>query len=1194
MLTPATKKEKFKKIHTPTKEQSQAIDHEGSDLLLSAGAGSGKTATLTDRIIKRITDEKHKIDISKILVVTYTKDAANELKTRIAEKLGAQLQKKPNDPWLSSQYVNVTSADICTIHSFCFKCIRPYFDKLGLDGDVHIGEQGQLDLLKAEAMTEVLDEFYEAETVDPDFLLAVDCCSSYTDDSSVASSLIALNDRDLSSCAEGIDILLRKHTPGTEFFQTPHGKALLKHVKRIVDHFYPLIKAYYTEALSDEYNNKKYVACLCELNRMFTELNDCLKQPTYMGVKAILEGYSPAKATGGKKDAVPTFVDLELMNTVRNDANKKLNALRDEYFYSDTATIDAVFEQNEKICFAIHKVLTAYQLRYQEKKKKYSLCDFDDLEKMTLKLFYEDGKVSEIAEEIKRSYVDIYIDEYQDVNSVQDKIFTAISNNNRFMVGDIKQSIYGFRSAEPELFSDYRDRFLPYEKRENGKGATIFMSDNFRCDPDVIDLTNYMSDYMFGNSFGFCYDPVGDKLKHAKDHEEYYEEGPLKGTLKPFNPQKVELCIIDKDKIDKDDNVKESFLGSVNAQAEFVAQEIHRLLNSGKLPNGDDIKEKHIAILLKKHKRHAQKYIDALNKYGINHEYHQKVNFFEKPHIILLTSILNVIDNPTNDVYLAAAMHSCIWKFSLEELVQIKKSTPNEQNLYATLKKYKGEHSERVKKFLEELDEMCADTEKLNSYEIVSYVMNKKSFCSFCNKEERQDAIKLYNMARTFEQGSFKGLYSFLRHLEDLSANGGIEEAVSSDPKNSVKIITMHKSKGLEYEICFLCDLDKDYFKGIPVPDIRFHRSIGICGYISRDGGVVKYNNLLRKCIDLAKTDEDKEEAMRLLYVAMTRARSKLYLIASVPGLENKQKLIKLYDRMADPYLLYSKTSHIDILLYARPYLYSFLDERPNVIESIYNSDGVENNTKISREGIDINATLKERFGFKYGYSHLGDIPSKISISTLHPVSKSNEDESDDEATQHASYKKKEFSVDYLPTFDLKKDKSSTGAERGTATHVFLQFCDFKNLKENGYEAELNRLINEKFISASVAKLIIHEHIEKLRSKTEIIDEFINAKRIIREFRFTLMLPANEFFANEKITTETVLVQGVVDLLYENSRGEFILVDYKTDKEINKDKLKEKHRVQLTNYKRACESMFQRKISKVQIYSVPLAEAIEV
>lgn len=1163
------KKDKFE----PTPEQKHAIDHIGSDLLLSAGAGSGKTATLTDRIVKRIT--KDKLDIGRMLVVTFTKDAANELKSRIAKKLSSQLEIDPSNQWFTSQFVKVNSADISTIHSFCFKCIRPYFERFNLDSDVRIGETGELEILKLEAMNEVLEEFYELETPDPDFLLAVDCYSSYTDDTTLAMSLLDLHDKKLSSCADGTNILLKKHQRGTEFLTTPHGQALLTYVSRIVNHFTPLIKELYCEAVSFECN-KKYRSNLEELNRVYDSLSQCLKNPTYEGICTILNSYEPKAARGGKSDSVPTFESLAYLDEIRRDAHAKLNSLKKDYFYTNSQTIDAVFEQNEKICYAIYKVLKAYEDRYQEKKRKYALCDFDDLEKLTLKLFYnEDGSISNIAREISLNYDEIYIDEYQDVNSVQDKIFRAIARNNRFMVGDIKQSIYGFRSAEPELFSAYRDSFAPHgSSNTEGNGYTIFMSDNFRCDPDIISATNYMSDYMFGNSFGFTYDKNGDILKHAKKHPQ------------DFSPQKVELCVIDKSKISED-----SCLNDLDPQAEFVAQEIKRLIENGYLPDGRKIKPGHIAILLRKYSHHADKYINALNRYGINNEFSQKISFFEKPHILLMLSILNAIDNPSKDVYLTGALHSQIFNFSLEEIVKIKKHSPDEYSVHSALNNYKGDSvlREKIDLALSNLEKFRVAIRKMNSYEALSYVMNETGFMSFCGKEERQDIIRLYNLARGYEQGAYKGLYSFLRHLDDLASKGEFEETVSSDPDNSVKLLTMHKSKGLEYEICFLCDLEKNYFAGNSEPPILFHRAIGICGYVSRDGGVVKYNNILRKCIDIASRDEAREEAMRILYVAMTRARSKLYLTAKTNNFLKDKEQSSIYASKNDPYLMYSKSSHFGIIMGARPYLCDFLDERANVTESIYE----RNEDILPKESIDqdyveqIKATLAKRFDFNYEYSHLDKIPSKLSISTLHPSVLDDEDNQENQ---------KRYSIESLPKFTLDKEKHISGADRGTATHIFLQFCDFENLKKNGVECELKRLLDNSFISQQVGEIINKEHIEKFIS-SKMFNELLSAKKIIREFRFNIMLPANEFSKELDLGQEQVLVQGVTDCLFESQAGEFILVDYKTDNVTEENYVSEltrKHSSQLTYYKRACELMFERPVSKAIIYSVPLAKTVEI
>ena len=1161
----------------PTPAQAAAIAHKGSDLLISAGAGSGKTSTLTDRIVSKITtkdkDTQQYKDISRMLVVTFTKDAANELKARIAAKLSKRLKDDPKNPHLSSQLVKLGSADISTIHSFCLKLIRPHFDKLGLDSDFRIGEESELEILSQAAINRVIDRFYESDTADPDFLLVSDCYSEYTDEDALSRELLFLYKR-LCSTSRGINILLDEVSPDTEFLKTPFGQVILERVQMTVKHFLPPIQELFGECCAFPSENDKYMGTLEELNDILLRLENQLSDPSYEQIKDILSSFTAVRVKGGRSKLTPTL-DTELLGYVRSELVAELKDLRDEYFYSTPEAIASTFVQNKRICTALYRILKEYEKEYSAEKRAHSLCDFNDLESYAMSLLYdENGCPSQIAEEIKQQYDELYIDEYQDVNSVQDKIFSAISNNNRFMVGDIKQSIYGFRSAEPELFSAYRDSFVPYGTDTDEKaGKTIFMSDNFRCDPCVIDATNHVSDYMFLNSHGFNY-VENDKLNHAKGHK------------KGFVPQRAELCIIDRSSISED-----SFLNSLDPQAEFVAQEIKRLIDTGYLPSGEKIKCKHIAILLRKTSNKIERYIDALNIYGINNEYKESISFFEKPHISLLLSILNSIDNPSKDVYLAGAMHSHIWKFSLEELVKIKQACKKEYSLHSALCAYSGdgELAIKVKELLKILDEYSESVRKMSAEEAISYILNETGYLSYCNDSERCDVIKLYNIARTYEQGAYKGLYSFLRYIDDVAAQKDIEETVSSDPDDSVKIITMHKSKGLEYEVCFLCDTDSVYSRNSYSAPILFHRSLGICGYVSREGGIVKYDNLLRKCTSLAIKNAEIEEAMRILYVAMTRARSKLYITASITKqAEKRAKHQSLYD-LTDEYTLYSSNSHIDILLGAFAHPVDFLDVRVIGEKDIYLLDNSSHSDSQADEQDDsaVYEALKERLSFEYKYTHLEKIPSKLSISTLYP-----EILDSDENSEH---QRKRFSIDTLPEF-TDGDSVYSGADVGTATHVFLQFCSFERLSKNGYEKELSYLLENSYISSSVAKIIKKEYIEKFIS-SEMMKELMHAKSIKREFRFNIMLPAGEFSADPLLKDEQILVQGVIDCIYENEKGELILVDYKTDRVTEENyvsKLRQAHTTQLTYYKKACEKMFDRSISKVLVYSVPLAKSVEI
>lgn len=1148
-----------KTVFTPAQEM--AIAHTGSDLLISAGAGSGKTATLTERIVRRIINGA---DISRMLVVTYTKDASNELKVRIAKKLSEALKNNPGNTHLMSQIVRVTSADISTIHSFCLKTIRPYFDKLSIDSDFKIAEESEIAILKNEVMAEIIEGYFEGESLDSDFELVSNCYSEFTNENALGAQLISLYNR-LISTADSIKTLITSKRLEGDFINSDFGQVILKQIRLITGHYLPIY-----ENCIDMIKNDGDSACAKFLNaysddfEFIKRLDNALLCSSYAQICDIASSYKPTTLSRSKYDGA---LDVEFLKGSRDKFKNDLSRLIKNYLYADEASIKIVIEQNTKICQAIYKILNVFEGEFQARKRRLSICDFNDLERLTLKLLYnDDGTRSPVANEVSLRYDELYIDEYQDNNSVQDKIFRAISRDNRFMVGDIKQSIYRFRSAEPEIFSSYRREFA----LSNTKGTALFMSNNFRCDKNIIDFTNIVSDCMFKNSHGFEYRD-DDRLIFSKKHE------------KEVVSQPCEICLIDTNELD--DEVKEAI------QAEFVAKKIKELLDKGTLPDGRRIKKSDIAILLKTVTRHIGKYIDALEKYGISSEYLQESSFFEKPHILLMLCILNAIDNPSKDTYLAGALRSNIFGFSLEDLIRVRKNTRSDISFYSSLLSYSkaGKTKEKIDDFLLKLNTYKRDIAKLPSHEAISYIMNETGFISRCSYNERRDLIRLYNIARQFEKSSFKGLYSFLRYVDNLSANGG-KEAVCEDPYDSVKIISMHKSKGLEYEVCFLCDLEGGFNLTDSQEPILFERNLGIAGYVSLEGGLVQYNNILRRCASLAIKHATSEEQMRLLYVAMTRARSKLFLVANVkePALAY-EKSLKNYDFIS-PLTMYSAKSHIEYIISSTPvphasFEISYINPLDlSTTERITSSESTEVTRRQSEE---LCALLKGRFEFDYKYKYLEKIPSKLSVSRLYPTVL------DDEENGEV---KLDYDLDTVPSFLKDKQDSISAAHRGTATHVFLQFCDFNNLINKGFDYELERLTSLSFISREVAEIIEREHIEKF-IRSDLLKQLTSAKSLLREFRFNVMLDAREFSEDERLRGERVLVQGVTDCIYENESGELVLVDYKTDsvtEQNYREVLLKRHSNQLSYYKKACDLMFDKKISRVVIYSVPLAKEIEV
>ena len=1148
----------------PTPSQRKAIFHKGSDLLISAGAGSGKTATLIARIVERL---ENGADISRILLVTFTKAASNELKGRISKALSELLEKNPSNEHLSSQLVKIAGADISTIDSFCMKIVRPSFDKLGIDSDFRIGETGEIEILRSESMDEVIDRFYERDD-DEDFLTVCDCYEKIGDESSLGEELLELHKR-LVSTPDSIKTLLKSNTWQGDFLDSKYGVVLKDYLKSMLLHY----KSVYERALSEIRTCEKCMAGYgAAFEKDYTDINELLLRID-MGYEALRNYFNNSLEILSLKAVRGSELDLEELKGIRGQYKNDITGMRDTYFKSSADAILSASMQNDRICRAIYNILEEFEAEFSRKKKQHGICDFNDIERFALKLLYaENGELTPLALDIRDKYDEIYIDEYQDTSSVQDAIFKAISKNNRFMVGDIKQSIYRFRSAEPEIFASYRNEFSPIDSEGEG-GKSIFMSENFRCDSTIIDFSNLLSDRMFGVSQSIPYE-ASDRLIFSKtDLPPDYVEKPC------------EICVIEKESVkDGDDE------DTLYKEAEYVACEIKRILSEEYLPSGERVKPSNIAILVRNAHRNAQKFVDALKAYGVGAEYTDDESFFEKSEVLLALSILNVIDNPTRDVYLAGAMRSDIFGFSLEELIEIKKNA-GDTSLYSALRYYSGDATlkDKIDNFLETLRKYRESSRKLSSYEIIADIYSSTPILSMCNQAERKSLLKLYDLARKYEGKSYKGLYSFLRYVEKISKSDTLSPERVSKSHELVTVATIHGSKGLDYEYCFLCCANSPFAKKEEKKPLLYHRSLGIAGFVGREGGVAKFNTLIRKIVALAIRQSNVEEEMRLLYVAMTRAKHKLYVTGTERSIEKANTEYKRMERYFSPYLLKTSDCYFDFIMPAALEPKAFFKKREIIgsVEKTEKTDtsvGVSYSDELKNEYV---ARLRERFSFKYHNEAESKLPSKLSISKLYPsiLDGTENDEIDIDK-----------SFEYVPSFIENGEKQYTSADRGIATHVFMQFCDFKSLKENGVEYELKALVDKQFISEETMKLVSLSDIEAFR-QSELLSELLSAKRVMREFRFNVMLPVGNLSKDPDLQNKEVLVQGVTDCIYENDRGELVLVDYKTDRVTLKNyenELRERHSTQLEYYKRACEMIFERPLKKAIIYSVPLAKTVEI
>ncbi|MGM9645072.1 MAG: helicase-exonuclease AddAB subunit AddA [Eubacteriales bacterium] len=1149
-----------------TKSQRTAIGYSGTDLLVSAAAGSGKTATMTERITEEIIKGK---DISRILAVTFTKAAANELKTRISVSLSEILKSDPGNKHIASQIVKIGSADICTIDSFCLKIVRRNFEKLQIDNDLRVADTAETEILMREAMDETLDAFYESDEENKDFLLVADCYSAFSDEERLREELVSLYKK-LISTKDSIDTLHKNSEIGDDFMTCAYGKVLRGYIAEFASHYRKFFECAVSEISSDEKCKASYLDGFAYDLDFAKRLENAIPSADYPMLASIFSSYEPLSLKAVRGECP---VDTEFLRDTRSNFKDKVKRIKEDYFSSDMPSIKYAAGQNKKICSAIYDVLAKFEEEFQKKKRARSVCDFNDVERFALKLLYDGEKISDLAKEIAAEYDEICIDEYQDTNSVQDKIFCAISSGNRFMVGDIKQSIYRFRSAEPEIFAHYRNTFVPIEKDEisNKKcgacvGKSVFMSENFRCSEGVIDFVNLVSDYMFKNSDGIPYGKE-DRLIFSKKEKVPYE--------------KSEIFLIGKGKDDE----------PTISEEDFVAEKIKDLIENGYLPDGQKILPHHIAVLIRNFSSASPKYIDAFARYGIPAEYSGDENFFEKPEILLVLCILNAVDNPSRDVYLAGALESDIFNFTLEELVKIRQIDKDAPSLYRCLKEYKeaydDEISQKTDRFLKKIEAYKKVARKAPSHELISYIYADTGILSMCSVPEKNSLIKLYDCARRYEANSFKGLYSFLRYAEKISSQEAKEPL--GDNGESIKVLSVHASKGLEYEICFICNTSSAFNTADKNAPLLFDRHLGIAGYVGREDGIAKFNTLIRKCTALKTDLASREEEMRILYVAMTRARSKLYITAELSSPEKKLEKAQKNRDFTSKFTVYSSSSYIDWIIGAtalpdKSFDISVIRSPKDIKENISNDE--RNEELGSAEAQRYADMFKSRFDFEYKYKYLEKIPSKLSISKLYPEVL--------DGTENETLSVNETYLD-TPSF-ISGSGSENGAMKGTATHVFMQFCNFDLLVHDGAQKEIERLVESSFISEDTAKLINVGHIEKF-AHSPLLSDIMKAKKVLREFRFNIMLDASEFSSDEKLNGEKVLVQGVTDCIYEDKNSNLVLVDYKTDAVTEKnyvEVLKERHSTQLLYYKKACEMIFGKSVSKTLIYSVPLAKTVEI
>ncbi len=1164
-----------------TAAQKTAIDSKKKNIILSAAAGSGKTATLTERIIRLLKDREDPCLLSRMLIVTFTKAAAGELKGRIAEALSEAIADDPQNTHLANQLACLDSANISTIDSFFKSSISPFFNSLGLPPNFDIIDTAEASILMAEAMSDTVCDCFEGRTdIDYELLLYfADClCDSRTQGDlasnllDVADVLLAKNitDKDLEKNALQL-ISCKGDITKTDYF-TP----VKDYIGRLCDYYILALERICTEMAAEE-KTKPYVEGAAEITDKLKRLRALASSATYTDLREFakdLEFKDLTPLRGGQPDC---YIEYK---AVRTALFSEIKLLRAGFFSGDEASVFEAFELTAENIRILSRVMKIFREKYAALKRERGVADFADLSLFAKALFInEDGSPSPLAIETGKKFDYIFIDEYQDTNPVQDSIFNAISQGSRrFMVGDVKQSIYGFRGSRPELFTSYREK---YEK--DPEGEYIFMSENFRSDKCVLDFSNAVSEYVFAPG----------ATPFAK------EDRLICGKAGGDRATKCSVILISK----KDGNNQ-----PLPTEAETVAAEISRILAEDTLAGGERVRPGDIAILMRT-STNAEAFASAISSLGIPVNNQASEDFFNYSEVLLMLSLLNTADNPLRDIYLAASMKSPIFSFTLSELVRLRKN--KDIPLWYSVLDYANNGSEAA------LAEKCGDFIKtveawreaakdMTASEFLRFILADTGLNSYLGDGERgaEDiarTIKILSDHASRVTGGGGTLHELILHINAIIEKSDKQKGFAD--QNSVTIMTTHASKGLEFPVCIIVEGSKRFNHKDTQKKLLVDKKGRVAMKLYDKDGLVRCDTPLCYALKNQMTVEDTEEEARVLYVAMTRARE--HLIISAKPTDPSARLSAASVRASYPLLPHAVLSQqtaadwiIDALArYSDANTFTYI--RGENIKPVPYTGAKSEKTDKNAESF-----FEKSLDFSYDKEYLENIPSKLTVSRLRPDILGEGDEEKWELSEKRSPLAMENKAP-LPDF-LSGEKKAEGKEKGTATHLFMQFCDFENLKTMGAKAERDRLLAKRFISGEDAELVRLDEIE-LFIKSSLFADLVSSPLIYREQRFNTILPAKDLTTSpslaDKLAEDNVFVtvQGVVDCIYKDEDGKYHLVDYKTDRltkeemqnpSLAEKKLVERHKNQLTVYKKVCEEIIGEPFATVSVYSLPLGRSI--
>ncbi len=1142
-----------------TAEQKKAIDSRDGTILVSAAAGSGKTAVLVERIIQRLLDDKKPCDADKLLIVTFTKAATAQMKEKIEAAISKRLAQDPNDRRLLHQQMLLPFAKICTVDSFCNWLVRENFHLLDIDPDFKILDKSELTVIRDEAISNVVESLYCENSLE--FTELVELLYKGKGDSELTKTIVGLYNfstaypfpeewlKQIGDSFDGYDEHDFRIKIVLDYLKDAVGYCLdcATETLKYIEQDEAIYNSYSSAFLSDISKLKALTETVCDGN--WDEIRYSVSSLEFEKLKPAPKGYD-----GPYKDLAQD----------RRKAYKGI--IKTEIPEIMCSSIEEYREDLQFFAPLVRKLIEAVGLfgeEFSRLKAKSNGFDFSDINHLALKLLVEkkpDGSIAktELAKSVSLKFEEILVDEFQDINEAQNMLFSAVSKDesNLFMVGDVKQSIYRFRQAMPEIFLRRRDSMPEYA--DGNYPASIYLDKNFRSRGGIIDAVNYIFSQLMSRKIGEVDYLGGERLAAGAVYSERVAAD-------------AEIHVLEYN--------ADSENGKENEQACYIAGLINKMISDG-LTVKDGGSERPAAyrdfcILMRSTKNHAQAYVEELTKQNIPAYCGDSNGFFNVPEVNFILSLLRVLDNPMQDVPLISVMLSPIFGFTADNLAQLRIDGPKAA-IYSCLLNAGKNGDKKCADFLAELERLRMFSYALSTSALVRMLLEETGYYAIVgampNGEQRRANLRLFeDYAERYSNFGSNSVSGFIRFIDKISAGGeDLSQANQiSEAANVVRIMTMHSSKGLEFPVCILANCQSEFNLNDIKNNYVVHSTAGI-GFNRRDLSTFRqFDTLTHRAVSLALKKSQKSEELRVLYVAMTRAKERLIAVMSIKNVNNT---LKSYAKnlsaseQINPFAVFECKSFAEwILTAAMRHPDSHVLREMAGIDSSYNlkadfrlktvistlneyfeeeiieEDEAESNDELLK-------IIENNLSYKYKYASLGEVTAKRAASQIK-----------DNGIN------REFFAASRPAF--LNSEGLTPAQKGTATHKYMQYADYLMAKADS-GSECKRLVEKGYLSEQEGKSVALSKIDIFFSGT-LAQRIFESKNVMREKKFTINLPVGELYENLKdFDDEYVLIQGIADCVFVEN-NELIIVDYKTDYAASETKLAERYREQLNIYRRA-------------------------